>query len=172
VKQANKYSSERILNELIPFCKEQNLPIKVIDERQTKSEITVQSKLPLRYQQMIWGKYRKIMVLLLRLGSWKNVLGLELIAKKSQPALILVYRKQLMDQGWPHVQVISRYAKKDMDKISGSKKNSWKRNNRCDDAKPHQMKGDEKKDNKCVGTIIIDECTIFRQNFRRTYYSV
>jgi hypothetical protein len=41
------------LNELISFCKEQNLSYQVIDERQTKSEITIQSKITLYdYQQV------------------------------------------------------------------------------------------------------------------------
>ncbi len=41
------------LSELILFCKEQNIPYQVIDERQTKSEITIQSKIALYdYQQV------------------------------------------------------------------------------------------------------------------------
>lgn len=150
------------LSELISFCKEQNLPYQVIDERQKKSEITIQSKIALYdYQQIAFEKIidKDYGVIVAPPGAGKTVLGLELIAKKLQPALILVHRKQLMDQWIERIQSFLGIAKKDIGQISGSKKTLGKEITVAMMQSLIKMEGEEKeKITNAFGTIIIDEC--------------
>jgi len=55
-------------------------------------------------------------------GSGKTIMGLELIARKKQPALILVHRKQILDQWVDRIQAFLGIAKTHIGQYSGIKK--------------------------------------------------
>ena len=54
-------------------------------------------------------------------GSGKTVIGLELIAQKRQPALIIVHRKQLFDQWIDRIQSFLKIPKKEIGQIGNQK---------------------------------------------------
>src|SRR5258708_1330646 len=86
-------------------------------------------------------------------------MGLELIAKKSQPALILVHRKQLLDQWIERIQSFLGIPKRDIGQFSGEKKTIGKEITVAMMQSLIKMNEEEKKKvaNE-FGTIIIDEC--------------
>ncbi len=113
------------LNQLIEFCKEQNLRYIIVDKRKLQNEIIFESKIDLYdYQQTAFDEIggSENGVIVAPPGSGKTILGLKLIAEKSQPALILVHRKQLLDQWVERIQSFLGISKKDIGQISGNKK--------------------------------------------------
>jgi len=50
-------------------------------------------------------------------GSGKTIIGLEIIAQKMQPALILVHRKQIFDQWIDRIQTSLKYLHQKSDKL-------------------------------------------------------
>ena len=90
-------------------------------------------------------------------GSGKTIMGLELIARRHQPALILVHRKQIMDQWVERIQVFLGIAKAHIGRISGAKKAIGEK---VTVAMMQSLarQGDLTDLRKRFGTIIIDEC--------------
>jgi len=90
-------------------------------------------------------------------GSGKTIMGLELIARRKQPALILVHRKQILDQWVDRIQGFLGIAKTHIGQYSGVKKKVGKQITvgllqslaRKDDLSDLQ---------NSFGTIIVDEC--------------
>ena len=56
-------------------------------------------------------------------GSGKTIIGLEIVARRQLPALILVHRKQLLDQWVERIQTFLGIAKAHIGQYSGTKKN-------------------------------------------------
>ena len=84
---------------------------------------------------------------------------MELISKKSQPTLILVHRKQLLDQLIERIQSFLGIPKKDIGQISGTKKTIGKEITVAMMQSLIRIKDVEKeKLVNAFGTIIIDEC--------------
>ncbi len=148
------------LSQLIVFCKDKNLSYRIIDKRKLKRAIKLNSKIKLfDYQQ---NAIREIAdqeygVIVAPPGAGKTVIGLELIAKKSQPALILVHRKQLLDQWIDRIQAFLGIPKKDIGQISGNKKTIGKEITVAMMQSLIKMQ-DKQKIVDAFGTIIIDEC--------------
>ena len=110
---------------LVQFCKSENIPVKIIDERSKQKEINITSKIKLRPQQkeVIEKTDKKDFgVIVAPPNSGKTIIGLELIARKKQPALILVHRKQLFDQWVDRIQSFLGIPKNKIGQI-GNKKN-------------------------------------------------
>lgn len=160
------------LSEFITFCKEQNIPFKIIDERKLQREVTFTPKVTLYdYQQFSLEEIadQEFGVIVAPLGAGKTVLGLKLIANKSQPTLILVHRKQLLDQWVERIQSFLSIPKKNIGQFSGNKKTVGKEVTVA--MMQSLIKMDEEEKRKVVdafGTIIIDEChhipaTTFRE---------
>lgn len=150
------------LSELITFCKEANLQYKIIDERKEQTEVSFKSKIALYdYQKLALEQIadKEYGVIVAPPGAGKTVMGLELIAKKSQPALILVHRKQLLDQWIERIQSFLGISKKDIGQISGSKKTIGKEITVAMMQSLIRINDEEKeKLTNTFGTIIIDEC--------------
>lgn len=92
---------------LIQFCKLENIPVKIIDERSKLEEINITSKIELRPQQeeiLEKTDIKDFGVIVAPPNSGKTIIGLELITQKQQPTLILVHRKQLFDQWIDRIQ--------------------------------------------------------------------
>src|SRR5258706_2229701 len=150
------------LNQLIAFCKEQNLSYEILDERKLQTEVNFNPKITLHdYQQTALEDIadQEHGVIVAPPGAGKTVLGLKVIAEKSQPALILVHRKQLLDQWIERIQSFLGIPKKEIGQISGSKKTLGKEITVAMMQSLIKMEGEEKeKITNAFGTIIIDEC--------------
>jgi hypothetical protein len=86
---------------LVNFCRSENIPFKIIDRRQKKESFNITSEIELLdHQEEAINKTREkdFGVIVSPPGSGKTIIGLELIAEKHQPALIIVHRQQLLDQ--------------------------------------------------------------------------
>lgn len=92
-------------------------------------------------------------------GSGKTMIGMELISRHQKPALVLVHRKQLLDQWVERIQVYLNVPKTHIGRFSSAKKAAGKEITvgllqSFARVKPEAMK--ELRDK--FGTIIVDEC--------------
>ena len=88
------------LNQLIKLCEENDIKFKVVNNREKLPGIQFKSKISLRDYQDIAVKAAMNSdygVIVAPSGSGKTIIGLELVARRRQPTLILVHRKQLLD---------------------------------------------------------------------------
>ena len=145
---------------LITFCKKEDLPFKIVDNRRKLIPIDFDSEIELRPEQeaAIERTFDKDFgVIVSPPGSGKTIIGLELIAQKRQPALIIVHRKQLFDQWTDRIQSFLKIPKKEIGQIGNQKFKigkeitvamiqSLSRNNEIN------------KISSSFGTIIVDEC--------------
>lgn len=109
---------------LIRFCNAENIPVKIIDERYKSKEIEVNSKIDLLpHQEDVLERTlsKDFGVIVSPPGSGKTIIGLELIAQKRQPTLILVHRKQLFDQWINRIQDFLSIPKKQIGQIGNQK---------------------------------------------------
>ena len=91
-------------------------------------------------------------------GSGKTVIGLEIIAKKQQPALIIVHRKQLAEQWIESIQTFLGIPKKDIGVIGQGK---GKVGNKITVAMIQSLSKKLEKQPELAnsfGTVLIDEC--------------
>lgn len=112
------------ISELIQFCKSEDIPFKIIDKRTKKKEIAVSSKIELMAQQKeVLDRLDKkdFGVVVAPPNSGKTIVGLELIARKRQPTLILVHRRQLFDQWMDRIQSFLRIPKDKIGQIGNQK---------------------------------------------------
>ena len=145
---------------LVQFCMTENIPFRIIDERQKKAKIELESEIELLdHQEVALQKVRgkDFGVIVSPPGSGKTIIGLEIIIEKQQPALIIVHRKQLFDQWIDRIQNFLKIPKKEIGQIGNQKYNIGKSITiamiqslaRIDDFS--QL-------SNSFGTIIIDEC--------------
>jgi superfamily II DNA or RNA helicase len=90
-------------------------------------------------------------------GSGKTIIGLELIARRKLPALILVHRKQILDQWVERIQEFLGIPKAHIGQYSGSKK---KISNQISVGLLQSLsrKKDLSELKSRFGTILVDEC--------------
>jgi len=109
---------------LIHFCHVENIPIRIVDERCKHEEIEIHSKIELLpHQQDVLEQTRvkDFGVIVSPPGSGKTIIGLELIAQKKQPTLILVHRKQLFDQWIDRIENFLSIPRKQIGQIGNQK---------------------------------------------------
>ncbi|OGF21616.1 hypothetical protein A2316_00925 [Candidatus Falkowbacteria bacterium RIFOXYB2_FULL_38_15] len=90
-------------------------------------------------------------------GSGKTIIGLELIARRKLPALVLVHRKQLLDQWVERIQTFLGIAKAHIGQYSGTRKKFGKQIT-VGLLQSLARKGDFTELKDRFGTIIVDEC--------------
>lgn len=145
---------------LVQFCIKESIPFKIIDKREKKDFVDFESDIKLQdHQEIAIEKVREkdFGVIVSPPGSGKTVIGLEIIAEKRQPALIIVHRKQLFDQWIERIQNFLKIPKKDIGQLGNQKKTIGKQItvamiqslSRIDDYREIA---------NAFGTIIIDEC--------------
>src|SRR5699024_372254 len=89
------------LPELIGYCREQEISYHIDDRRRKQPPVKYKSNIKLYPHQekaLQPTSTKDFGVIVAPPGSGKTIMGLELIARKRQPALIVVHRKQLFDQ--------------------------------------------------------------------------
>ncbi len=154
------YIPRGFLKHLSCFLNENNISYALTDHRPRLEARRFSSQIQLHPEQA--ALVEKILthdsgVIVAPSGSGKTIIGLELIARRSLPALILVHRKQLLDQWKDRIQTFLGIPKTHIGEYSGIKKKSgthvtvamlqsFARLDKLQDMK------------NSFGTIIVDEC--------------
>jgi len=145
---------------IVNFCKQESISFKVIDNRKKLDSVEFDSEIELLPQQEI--ALEKIAdkdfgVIVSPPGSGKTIIGLEIIAQKRQPALIIVHRQQLFDQWMERIQSFLKIPKHEIGQIGNQK---FKVGKEITIAMIQSLtRSDEiSKIANYFGTIIVDEC--------------
>jgi len=160
--------------QLVNFCKTNNIPFEIIDERKKLKGVNFKSKIQLfdyQYDVLEITDKKDFGVIVAPPGSGKTVMGLEIIARKSQPTLIIVHRKQLLDQWVERIQNFLSIPKKDIGQITSGK---YKKGKQITVAMIQSLKSEEiiNEISNSFGNIIVDECHhIPAKTFRETISS-
>jgi len=148
---------------LLRFCKQGEIDFDFLDERNKHNAVHFAANLSLRSHQKIAVKAaikKEFGVITAPPGSGKTVIGLKIIAEKQQPALIIVHRKQLLEQWVERIQAFLSIPKNEIGRIGQGKAKLGK------DITVAMIQSLGKHINKqegqdlcsSFGTVIIDEC--------------
>lgn len=154
------YIPRGFLDNLLNFCKEKQISYKTLDQRKLKPATTFKSKIKLYdYQKQAVDeiKEKDFGVIVAPSGSGKTVIGLKLVAEKSQPTLILVHREQLLNQWIERIESFLGIPKTEIGQISGRKKKVGKQITVAMMQSLIKMITIDDLTNQ-FGTIIVDEC--------------
>jgi len=145
---------------LINFCRKEDLPFKIIDNRRKLDPVDFESDIELMPNQEAAIEKtidKDFGVIVSPPGSGKTIIGLELIVQKRQPALIIVHRKQLFDQWMDRIQSFLKIPKKEIGQIGNQKFRIGKEITVAMIQSLSRNKEIEKISSN-FGTIIVDEC--------------
>ncbi len=112
------------IGRLIRYCKQQNIDFEFHDERKKHIPIAFTTNFSLRLHQksaMKATSRKEFGVISAPPGSGKTVIGLKIIAEKQQPALIIVHRKQLLEQWVERIQAFFSIPKNEIGRIGQGK---------------------------------------------------
>lgn len=157
------------IGKLLRFCKEQNLDFDFLDHRKLKEKTHFSFNATLRNHQnkaIETISKKDFGVIVAPPGSGKTIMGLKIIADKKQPALIVVHRKQLLEQWQERIQAFLAIPKNEIGIIGQGKAKIGKQITIATiQSLPKQI---EQVLNQ-FGTIILDECHhIPAETFRNT----
>jgi superfamily II DNA or RNA helicase len=157
------------IGKLLRFCKESHIKFDFIDERKLKPSNPFAFNATLRNHQLdvIETVSKKDFgVIVAPPGSGKTVIGLKIIADKRQPALILVHRKQLLEQWTERIEAFLGIPKRDIGVIGQGKLKIGKQITVATiQSLPKQIESVQNQ----FGTIIVDECHhVPAETFRNT----
>ncbi|MBA6151531.1 DEAD/DEAH box helicase family protein [Gelidibacter gilvus] len=157
------------VGKLLRFCKEQNLDFNFQDHRKLKEEITFTFNAILRSHQekAIEAVSKKDFgIIVAPPGSGKTIMGLKIIAEKRQPALIVVHRKQLLEQWQERIQAFLGIPKHEIGVIGQGKAKIGKQ---ITVATIQSLPKPIEQIQNQFGTILVDECHhIPAKTFRNT----
>jgi len=114
-----------ILNHLVDFCNENKINFEIFDKRNKFGNLVFNSKIKLssiQEQVIDICENKQGGVIVAPPGFGKTIIGIELIARKCQPALILVHRKLIYDQWVERIHDFLGLGKRDIGQISANKK--------------------------------------------------
>ncbi len=148
------------IGQLLRFCNKHKIEYDFQDKRK-KTEIihfTFEAEL-LEHQQTAMSTISKkdFGVITAPPGSGKTIIGLKIIADKQQPALIIVHRKQLLNQWTERIQSFLKIPKNEIGRIGQGKVKIGKRVTVAM-IQSLSKKLDAPEIPKAFKTIIIDEC--------------
>jgi superfamily II DNA or RNA helicase len=157
------------IGKLLRFCKEAQIEFDFVDERKLKPTIPYEFNASLRSLQksVIETVSKKDFgVIVAPPGSGKTVVGLKIIADKSQPALIIVHRKHLLEQWTERIEAFLGIPKKDIGVIGKGRSKIGKQITVATiQSLPKQIESIQDQ----FGTIIVDECHhVPAETFRKT----
>lgn len=112
------------VSSLVHFCKQENIPYKIIDHRRRLDPIEFDSSinlLPNQEAALEKVTEKDFGVIVSPPGSGKTIIGLEIIVQKKQPALIIVHRQQLFDQWIDRIQSFLKIPKSEIGQIGNQK---------------------------------------------------
>ena len=146
------------IGKLLRFCKEQNLEFDFQDNRKLRNEISYTFNATLRNHQekSIESVSKKDFgVIVAPPASGKTIMGLKIIADKRQPALIVVHRKQLLEQWQERVQAFLGIPKQEIGIIGQGKTKIGKQ---ITIATIQSLQKQIEQIQNQFGTILVDEC--------------
>jgi superfamily II DNA or RNA helicase len=162
------------IGKLIRFCRDNKIEHDFIDERKKQKLIPYLFNAQLRdHQQIVVESIAKkdLGVIVAPPGSGKTIVALKIISDKQQSALIIVHRKQLVEQWAERIEAFLGIPKNEIGKIGQGKSKVGKK---ITIATIQSLSKDlEKADTENIltafGTIIVDECHhIPAETFRNT----
>lgn len=159
---------------LLRYCKQKGIDYKFLDERNKYGKLDFTTKFSLRPHQIIAieaASRKEFGVITAPPGSGKTVIGLKIIAEKQQPALIIVHRKQLLEQWIDRIQAFLGIPKNEIGRIGQGKTKLGKNITvAMIQSLGKQIEKQEIENiHKRFGTIILDECHhIPAESFRNT----
>ncbi|PKP46056.1 MAG: restriction endonuclease subunit R [Bacteroidetes bacterium HGW-Bacteroidetes-12] len=159
------------IGKLIRFCRENQIEHNLLDKRKKKDcvsfSFSFNAQLRDHQKQALKIISKKDFgVIVAPPSSGKTIIGLKIIAEKQQPALIIVHRKQLVEQWIERIETFLGIPKSEIGKI-GQGKN--KIGNRITVATIQSLPKQIENIETAFGTIIIDECHhIPAETFRNT----
>lgn len=117
----NVYIPKGFVGRLIRFCRENNITYHLKDERKLKKEVLYSFSAELRPFQIaaieqVWKKDQGVIVA--PPGSGKTVMALKVVQHMQQPTLVLVHRKQLVDQWKERIESFLGIPSRNIGKIS------------------------------------------------------
>lgn len=148
------------IGQLLRFCREQKIEFDFQDKRNKVEDLNfVFSTTLLKHQQAILTPIHKkdFGVIVAPPGSGKTVIALKIIADKKQPALIIVHRKQLLEQWIERIESFLKIPKNEIGKIGQGKTKIGKQITIAMIQSLTKKIGDIKT-LKVFKTIIVDEC--------------
>ena len=163
-----------LIGRLIRFCKQQKIDFEFQDKRKKHAPIPLKTNFSLRSHQKsaIEATSRKEFgVITAPPGSGKTVIGLKVIAEKQQPALIVVHRKQLLEQWIERIQAFLGILKNEIGRIGQGKAKPGKAITvaMIQSLGKYLDKQETDEFAQSFGTIIVDECHhIPAETFRNT----
>lgn len=162
------------IGKLIRFCRENNIEHDFIDDRNKHKEVSFLFNAQLwEHQQIVVETITKkdFGVFVAPPASGKTIVALKIIAEKKQPTLIIVHRKQLVDQWTERVEAFLGIPKIEIGKIGQGKNSIGKKITIATIQSLSKVlaKIDSENIPTAFGTIIIDECHhIPAETFRNT----
>ncbi len=146
------------IGKLFRFCKESHIDFEFRDERKLKPPIPFGFNATLQNHQLnVINTVSKkdFGVIVAPPGSGKTVIGLKIIVDKGQPSLILVHRKQLLEQWTERIEAFLNISKRDIGVIGqGKAKIGEQITVATIQSLPKELESVQNK----FGTIIVDEC--------------
>ncbi len=146
--------------QLVKYLEDQQIKYSLIDKRITLDPIKLKPSFDLydyqleAVQEMLKRDHG---VLVAPPGSGKTIIGISLMAKLKQPALIVVHRKQIYDQWIERIQSFLEIQKKKIGKIGSNSKSIKSPITVAMVQSLAKMEETEELAN-AFGTVIIDEC--------------
>lgn len=162
------------IGKLIRFCRENKIEYDFIDERKKHKTVPFIFNAQLReYQQAIIESISKkdLGVIVAPPGSGKTIVALKIISDKHQPALIIVHRKQLLEQWTERVKTFLGIPKNEIGYIGQGKSKVGKKITiaTIQSLSKKLDKPDSENLKTTFGTILVDECHhITAETFRNT----
>lgn len=148
------------IGQLLRFCNKQKIDFEFRDKRKKSEDIpfTFGTQL-LDHQKTVLSAVHKkdFGVITAPPGSGKTIMGLKIIADKRQPSLIVVHRKQLLNQWMERIEAFLKIPKTEIGKIGQGKAKIGKQVTVAM-IQSLSKKLDDPEISKTFKTIIIDEC--------------
>ena len=149
------------IGDLVKYLQKTGREFELIDNRTKNQELEYSSNIDLRdYQKSALETISKfhLGVIVAPPGSGKTVLGIELISRLKQKSLILVHRKELLDQWVERVESFLGIPKKEIGVVGSGKKFWGEKVTVATIQTLHTMLGTLPEIAKEFGLVIVDEC--------------
>lgn len=148
------------LNKFTTFLSEHSITHSVLYDRPVLDEVSFRSSIELTPSQTMAVEEaiaHEQGVIVAPSGSGKTIIGIELVARRKLPALILVHRRQILDQWVERIQAFLGIPKTHVGQYSGTKK---KIGNQITVGLLQSLgrQGDLSELKARFGTIVVDEC--------------
>ena len=162
------------IGKLLRFCRQQKIEFEFLDLRHKRGAVKFDSTISLRpyqYPAVEAAKQKNFGIISAPPGSGKTLIGLKIIADNQQPSLIIVHRKQLMDQWIERIVTFLQIPKKEIGTIGQGKPKPGKLITvaMIQSLDKFLELPENNEFSKAFGTILIDECHhIPAETFRNT----